>query len=158
MSARVGFGYDSHRFEAGRPLILGGVEVPHEQGLAGHSDADVVTHAVIDALLGATGAGDIGDRYPPEDERWRGADSIGLLADVVAELGGAAVNVDVTIVCEAPRLGPHKLAIGRRIGGVVGVPVNVKATTNERMGPIGRGEGIAAFAVALVDVDDRGGA
>lgn len=154
MSARVGFGYDSHRFAAGRRLVLGGIEIPHDQGLDGHSDADVVTHAVIDALLGAVGAGDIGDRYPPEDERWLDADSMVLLEEVVAGLGGGPVNVDVTIVCEAPRLGPHKAAIGDRLSGVVGAPVNVKATTNERMGPIGRGEGIAAFAAALLEVED----
>jgi 2-C-methyl-D-erythritol 2,4-cyclodiphosphate synthase len=153
MSLRVGIGYDSHRFEAGRPLILGGVEIPHERGLGGHSDADVVTHAIIDALLGATGAGDIGEHFPPSDERWRDADSIVLLEEVLAGLGGAAVNVDVTIVCEEPKLGPHKRAIAARIGAVIGVPVSVKATTNEGMGAVGRGEGIAVTAVALVDAD-----
>jgi len=150
---RVGIGYDSHRFEAGRPLILGGVEIPHERGLGGHSDADVVTHAIIDALLGATGAGDIGDHFPPSDERWRDADSIVLLEEVLAALGGAPVNVDVTIVCEEPKLGAHKRAIAARIGAVIGVPVSVKATTNEGMGAVGRGEGIAVTAVALVDAD-----
>ncbi len=153
MSIRVGIGYDSHRFEADRPLILGGVTIPHELGLGGHSDADVVTHAVIDALLGACGQGDIGDRFPPSDERWRDADSIGLLESVLAELGGAPVNVDVTIVCEQPKLGLHKAAIGARLQDVLGVPVSVKASTNEGMGAIGRGEGIAVMAVCAVDVD-----
>ena len=130
MSLRVGIGYDSHRFEAGRPLILGGVEVPHDQGLTGHSDADVLTHAVTDALLGAAGAGDLGTHFPDDDERWRDADSIVLLEEVLAALGGAPVNVDVTIVCEEPNLGAHKAAIAARIGAVIGVPVSVKATTN----------------------------
>jgi len=150
---RVGIGYDSHRFEAGRPLILGGVEIPHERGLGGHSDADVVTHAIIDALLGATGAGDIGEHFPPSDERWRDADSIVLLEEVLAALGGAPVNVDVTVVCEEPKLGAHKSAIAARLGAVIGVPVSVKATTNEGMGAVGRGEGIAVTAVALVELD-----
>ncbi len=153
MSIRVGIGYDSHRFEADRPLILGGVKIPHELGLGGHSDADVVTHAVIDALLGACGQGDIGDRFPPSDERWRDADSIGLLESVLAELGGVAVNVDVTIVCEQPKLGLHKAAIGARLQDVLGAPVSVKASTNEGMGAIGRGEGIAVMAVCAVEVD-----
>jgi len=150
---RVGIGYDSHRFEAGRPLILGGVEIPHERGLGGHSDADVVTHAIIDALLGATGAGDIGEHFPPSDERWRDADSIVLLEEVLAALGGAPVNVDVTVVCEEPKLGAHKSAIAARLGAVIGVPVSVKATTNEGMGAVGRGEGIAVTAIALVELD-----
>jgi len=153
MGLRVGIGYDSHRFEAGRPLILGGVEIPSDRGLGGHSDADVVTHAIIDALLGATGAGDIGEHFPPSDERWRDADSIVLLEEVLAALGGVPVNVDVTIVCEEPKLGAHKQAIAARIGAVIGVPVSVKATTNEGMGAVGRGEGIAVTAVALVEVE-----
>jgi 2-C-methyl-D-erythritol 2,4-cyclodiphosphate synthase len=151
MSARVGFGYDSHRFAVGRPLILGGVRIEHPLGLEGHSDADVLTHAVIDALLGAAGAGDIGRRFPPEEERWRDADSLELLATVVGELGGSVVNVDATVVCEQPRLGPHRAAIEARLGEAAAAPVSVKATTNERMGAIGRGEGIAAFAVALIE-------
>ena len=154
MSLRVGFGYDSHRFEAGRPLILGGVEIPSERGLGGHSDADVVTHAVIDALLGACDAGDIGEHFPDSDERYRGADSIVLLETVLARLGGLPVNVDLTVVCEEPKLSPHKSAIAARLRAVVGVPVTIKATTNEGMGAIGRGEGIAVFAVAMVDVGD----
>jgi 2-C-methyl-D-erythritol 2,4-cyclodiphosphate synthase len=152
MSIRVGIGYDSHRFEAGRPLILGGVTVPHELGLGGHSDADVVSHAVIDALLGACGEGDIGDRFPPSEERWRDADSIGLLESVLAELGGSPVNVDVMILCEEPKLGRHKAAIAARLEDVLGAPVSVKAGTNEGMGAIGRGEGIAVMAVCAVEI------
>ena len=151
MTSRVGIGFDSHRLVPGRRLILGGVEIPHELGLDGHSDADVVTHAVIDALLGASGGGDIGRRFPDDDAAWRDADSVGLLATVVAELDGRPVNVDATVVCEEPRLGPHREEIERRLGEVVGAPVSVKATTNEGMGAIGRGEGIAAMAVALVE-------
>jgi 2-C-methyl-D-erythritol 2,4-cyclodiphosphate synthase len=152
VSPRVGFGYDSHRFAEGRPLLLGGIEIEHPLGLAGHSDADVLTHAVIDAVLGAAGAGDIGRRFPPGEERWRDADSAELLATVVAELAGTIVNVDATVVCEAPRLGPYRTAIEARLGELTAAPVSVKATTNERMGPIGRGEGIAAFAVVLVEL------
>ncbi len=152
MSLRVGIGYDSHRFDPDRPLILGGVEVPHHRGLAGHSDADVLVHALIDALLGACGQGDIGGRFPPSDSRWSGADSIALLETVLAELPGEPANADLTLICEEPRLGQHRAAIETRLGGVLGAPVSVKATTNEGMGWIGRGEGVAAIAVALVDV------
>ncbi len=148
MNARVGIGYDSHRLVEGRPLILGGVEIPHSHGLSGHSDADVLTHAVIDALLGAAGAGDIGTHFPPSDERWRDADSIELLGAVVASLDGTPLNADATVICEQPRLGPHREAIERRLSAALGAPVSVKATTNEGMGAIGRGEGIAAMAVA----------
>ena len=149
MSDRVGIGYDSHRFGADRPLLLGGVEVPYERGLEGHSDADVVIHAVIDALLGASGGGDIGTHFPPDEERWRDADSAELLAAIVARIDAEPVNVDVTVICEEPKLGPHREAIERRLTDLVGAPVSVKATTNEGMGAIGRGEGIAAIAVAL---------
>ena len=151
MSARVGIGYDSHRFAEGRPLILGGVTIPHDLGLAGHSDADVLTHAVIDALLGAAGAGDIGAHYPPTDERWRDADSIELLRGVLDKLPGQAVNVDATVICEAPPIGPHRESIERSLSEAVGAPVSVKATTNEGLGAIGRGEGIAVMAVALFE-------
>ena len=147
---RVGIGYDSHRFGADRPLLLGGVEIDHGSGLEGHSDADVVIHAVIDALLGAAGRGDIGSHFPPSEERWRDADSAELLTAVIAELGAAPANVDVTVICEEPKLGPHRAAIEQRLSGLVGAPVSVKATTNEGMGAIGRGEGIAAMAVALL--------
>ena len=151
MSARVGIGYDSHRLVEGRPLILGGIEIPYERGLTGHSDADVLTHAIIDAILGAAGAGDIGSHFPPTDERWRDADSIELLAAVLGEIGGAVANVDATVICEEPRLGPHRDAIEARLGEALGAPVSVKATTNEGLGAIGRGEGIAAMAVALYE-------
>jgi len=146
----VGIGYDSHRFAAGRRLILGGVEIEHEQGLDGYSDADVLTHAVIDAILGAGGSGDIGTLFPPEDERWRDADSIDLLRTAVGTVSGAIVNVDATIVCEQPRLGPYKAEMERVLGEATSARVSVKATTNEGMGWIGRGEGIACIAVASV--------
>lgn len=154
---RVGIGYDSHRFADGRRLLLGGVLIPHERGLAGHSDADAVAHAVTDALLGAAGLGDIGAHFPPTDERWRDADSIRLLQQAVGlvrERGFAPVNVDVTVVCEAPRIGPHAPAMRARLASVLGLApdaVSVKGKSNEGMGWIGRGEGIAAMAVALVD-------
>jgi 2-C-methyl-D-erythritol 2,4-cyclodiphosphate synthase len=154
---RVGLGYDSHRFIEGRPLVLGGVTIDHALGLDGHSDADAVAHAVTDALLGAAGLGDIGRHFPPTDERWRGADSIDLLrraGALAAEQNYQVVNVDVTVVCEAPRMAPHAAAMCERIAGALGIAprlVSVKAKTNEGMGWIGRGEGIAAMAVVLVD-------
>lgn len=154
---RVGIGYDSHRFEAGRRLILGGVEIAHEYGLAGHSDADAVAHAITDAILGAAGLGDIGRHFPPTDERYRDADSLDLLrqaGELAAERNYQVVNVDVTVVCEAPRLGPHVAAMCERVADALGIAphlVSVKGKTNEGMGWIGRGEGIAALAVALVD-------
>ena len=137
-----------HRFAADRKLILGGVEIPYERGLDGHSDADVLAHAITDAILGAAGAGDIGRHFPPDDERWRDADSIELLEAVLADLGCSVVNVDATVICEEPKLAPHIEAIVKRLAGAIGAPVSVKATTNEGMGAIGRGEGIAAIAVA----------
>ena len=157
MSFRSGIGYDSHRLAEGRRLILGGVEVEGaERGLEGHSDADALTHAVIDALLGAAGLGDIGLHFPDSDERWRDADSIALLREVVALVAGAGwsvANVDATVICEAPKLGPYRdpmrAALAAAIGSSVDA-VNVKFTTNERMGPIGRGEGIAALATATL--------
>jgi 2-C-methyl-D-erythritol 2,4-cyclodiphosphate synthase len=148
---RVGIGYDSHRFAAGRRLVLGGVEIEHDAGLAGHSDADVVTHAVIDALLGAGGLGDLGTHFPPDDETWRDADSLDLLRTVIGMLDGAVANVDVTVICEAPRLGPHRAEMERNLTDVLGAPASVKATSNEGMGFTGRGEGIACVAVALVN-------
>jgi len=147
----VGIGYDSHRFAEGRVLILGGVEIEHERGLSGHSDADVLTHAVIDALLGAAGKGDIGTLFPDDDERWRDADSVDLLRTVVGTIGGRVVNVDATLVCEEPRLAPHRAEMERILADVTSARVSVKATTNEGMGWIGRGEGIACIAVASVD-------
>jgi 2-C-methyl-D-erythritol 2,4-cyclodiphosphate synthase len=148
---RVGIGYDSHRFAAGRRLVLGGVEIEHELGLDGHSDADVVTHAVIDALLGSYGLGDLGAHFPPSDERWRNADSLDLLRAVLGMLPGSVANVDVTVICEQPRLGEHREEMERNLTAALGAPASVKATSNEGMGFIGRGEGIAAIAVALVD-------
>ncbi len=148
---RVGIGYDSHRFAPGRRLILGGVEIDHDQGLEGHSDADVITHAVIDALLGAAGLGDLGTHFPPDEERWRDADSLDLLRTVIGMLPGPVANVDATVICEAPKLGPHRAAIERNLGEAIGAPASVKATTNEGMGFTGRGEGIACIAVALIE-------
>jgi 2-C-methyl-D-erythritol 2,4-cyclodiphosphate synthase len=149
--SRVGIGYDSHRLITGRPLIIGGIEIEFDRGLAGHSDADVLAHAVTDAILGAAGAGDIGSHFPPNDERWRDADSIELLRTVVAGLEGRVVNVDATVICERPPIGPHRDAIESRLSEAVGAPVSVKATTNEGLGAIGREEGIAAIAVASFD-------
>jgi 2-C-methyl-D-erythritol 2,4-cyclodiphosphate synthase len=149
--SQVGIGYDSHRFAEGRRLVLGGVEVPHDRGLTGHSDADVLTHAVIDALLGATGMGDIGTLFPDDDERWRDADSIDLLRTAVGTVPGRIVNVDATVVCEEPKLAPYRAEMERVIAEATSARVSVKATTNEGMGWVGRGEGIACIAVASVD-------
>jgi 2-C-methyl-D-erythritol 2,4-cyclodiphosphate synthase len=154
---RVGLGYDSHRFAPARRLVLGGVEIAHDQGLAGHSDADAVAHAVTDALLGASALGDIGRHFPPTDPQWRDADSIDLLRRAVqlaAEQNYQVVNVDVTVVCEAPRIAPHADAMCQRLAEAIGIAprlVSVKAKTNEGMGWIGRGEGIAAMAVVMID-------
>ncbi len=160
MSSRAGIGYDSHRFERGRPLVLGGVEVPEaERGLTGHSDADVLTHAVIDALLGAAGLGDIGLHYPDTDERWRDADSLALLREVcrfLSEHEWSVFHIDATVICEAPKLGGHRDAMRASLAeatGLAPLEVNVKFTTNEGMGFTGRGEGIAALAVATVGKD-----
>ncbi len=147
----VGIGYDSHRFAEGRPLILGGVEIEHERGLSGHSDADVLTHAVIDALLGAAGGGDIGTLFPDDDERWRDADSVDLLRTAVGTIGGRILNIDATLICEAPRLAAHRAEMERILAEATSARVSVKATTNEGMGWIGRGEGIACIAVASVE-------
>jgi 2-C-methyl-D-erythritol 2,4-cyclodiphosphate synthase len=151
--ASVGIGYDSHRFAEGRRLVLGGVEIEHDRGLAGHSDADVLTHAVIDALLGAAGMGDIGTLFPDDEERWRDADSIDLLRTVVGTVPGRIVNVDATVVCEEPRLVPHRAEMERVIAEATSARVSVKATTNEGMGWVGRGEGIACIAVASVETE-----
>jgi 2-C-methyl-D-erythritol 2,4-cyclodiphosphate synthase len=153
MTPRVGIGYDAHRLVEGRRLVLGGVEVPHERGLTGHSDADVLTHAVIDALLGAAGLGDLGSHFPPEDERWRDADSLDLLRTVVGMLSGAVGNVDATVICEEPRLAEYRAEMERNLGEVLAAPVSVKLTTNEGMGALGRGEGIACMAVALIGAE-----
>lgn len=153
MEPRVGIGYDSHRFASGRRLVLGGVEIDHPQGLEGHSDADVLTHAVIDAVLGAAGLGDLGTHFPPSEERWRDADSLDMLRTVLGMLPGRVQNVDATIVSEAPRLAEHRAAMEGRLRETLAAPVSVKATSNEGMGWIGRGEGIACVAVALIEVD-----
>ncbi len=154
---RVGTGYDSHRFDPERPLILGGVRIPDHPGLTGHSDGDAVAHAVIDAVLGAAGLGDVGALFPPGDDRWQDADSIDLLRraiEVVHAGGFDVVNVDATVVCESPRVGPHVTAMREQLAKAMRVApevVSVKGKTNEKMGWIGRGEGIAVHAVALVD-------
>jgi 2-C-methyl-D-erythritol 2,4-cyclodiphosphate synthase len=154
---RTGIGYDSHRLLAGRRLILGGVEIPSEVGLDGHSDADVLTHAVIDALLGAAGLGDIGGHFPDTDAEFAGADSIGLLRTVarrVVAAGFRIVNVDATVVIERPKLAPHRPEMVLRLAEAIGVgegDVNVKATTGELVGFVGRGEGAAALAVATIE-------
>lgn len=153
---RVGIGYDIHRFEQGRALVLGGVEFVGETGLVGHSDADVLVHAIIDALLGAAGLGDIGQYFPPDEPRWEGASSLDLLARTmlaVREAGFEVESVDSTVISERPRVAPHVPAMRERIALAIGVDatrVNVKATTNEGLGALGRGEGIAAMAVALL--------
>lgn len=152
----VGIGYDCHSLVAGRRLILGGVEIPYERGLQGHSDADVLTHALIDALLGAAGLGDIGEHFPDTDPRYRDADSLRLLAVAltnVAAAGLRVLNVDATVVIEAPKLAPHRAAIRERLAQALGLElarVNVKATRGEGMGFVGRGEGVAALAVATL--------
>jgi 2-C-methyl-D-erythritol 2,4-cyclodiphosphate synthase len=154
VSTFVGIGYDSHRLAAGRKLVIGGVEIESEQGLEGHSDADVLAHAVIDALLGAAGLGDIGEHFPDTDERWRDADSMVLLAHAVSLIGDTdheIVNVDCTLVMERPKLGAHKVAIRDSLAATLGLDarrVNVKASTGEGIGFVGRGEGVAALAVA----------
>lgn len=153
---RTGIGYDVHRFAEGRRMVLGGVEIPFERGLEGHSDADVALHAICDALLGAAGLGDIGQHFPPGDVRFKDADSLDLLRESARLVRGAGyepVNVDVAIVAEAPKIGPHVPLMRERIGAAIGIgagAVGVKATTNEGMGFVGRREGIAALATALV--------
>jgi 2-C-methyl-D-erythritol 2,4-cyclodiphosphate synthase len=153
---RIGQGIDVHPFagDPHRPLVLGGVVIEGGRGLGGHSDADAVCHALADAVLGAVGLGDLGRHFPDTDPLWRGADSVGLLSEVVrlaAEAGFACVNADCTIVAEAPRLAPHTEAMGRRMGEVLGAPVSVKATRAEKMGALGRTEGVACLAVVLME-------
>ena len=154
---RVGIGYDSHRFEEGRRLILGGVEFPGEKGLKGHSDADVLVHAVIDALFGAAALGDIGTHFPDTDEKWRGADSVSLLSAAVGELGRAGyavVNVDASVIRERPRLAGRIGEMRRRLAEALGVDagaVSIKGKTNEKMDDVGAGVGIAVHAVALIE-------
>jgi 2-C-methyl-D-erythritol 2,4-cyclodiphosphate synthase len=161
VTATTGIGWDSHRLARGRRLVLGGVELARDRGLEGHSDADVLAHAVIDALLGAAGLDDIGRHFPDTDERWRDADSMELLRAVVrrlAERGLRVVHVDTTVLMERPRLGPHRDAIRASLAAGLGIAeahVNVKATTGEGMGFVGRGEGVAALAVATIAPDGR---
>jgi 2-C-methyl-D-erythritol 2,4-cyclodiphosphate synthase len=154
---RIGQGFDAHQLVAGRPLWLGGVEVPHARGLEGHSDGDVLLHVVMSALLGAMGEGDLGAWFPSGEERWRGAASAELLGLVVvrmAERGFALANLDATVIAQEPRLGPHCEAMAARVAALVGAPrerVNVKVTSTDHLGAIGRGEGIAALAVVLLE-------
>lgn len=157
MTCRSGIGYDVHRLVPGRPLVLGGVTVPHSHGLAGHSDADVATHAVIDAMLGAVALGDLGTHFPPTDPAFAGISSLVLLERTRELLAGRAarvVHADVTVIAEAPRLAPHVDAMRERLARALGVDpeaMSVKATTHEGLGPLGRGEGIAALAVVSVE-------
>ena len=165
MRLRVGQGYDVHRLVAGRKLVLGGEEIPYERGLDGHSDADVLLHALGDALLGAAGLGDLGQHFPPSDERWHGASSMDLLGRIVGLVMGAGWSVlscDLTLIAEAPKLAPYRDGIRARIAAALGVEVDavgLKATTNEGLGALGRGEGMAALAVVLLgDREAAGGA
>jgi 2-C-methyl-D-erythritol 2,4-cyclodiphosphate synthase len=153
VSLRVGLGVDTHRFADGRALVLGGVEIPHSRGLQGHSDADVLAHAVTDAILGAASMGDIGQHFPDTDPRFKDADSLALLREVVARVaaeGWSVEHVDATVVMERPKLAPHREAIAAALGAAVGGSVHVKATTGEGMGFVGREEGVAALAVATL--------
>ena len=160
---RVGIGHDTHRLVEGRPLILGGLRIDHHLGLAGHSDADVVCHAVADALLGAAALGDIGEHYPDTDPEWLGLDSARLLAEVVDQVGRAGwrpVNCDVIVHAQAPKLGPHKATIRANLARLLGIAdgaVNVKAKTGEHVGPVGRAEAVACHAVVLLEPCTTGG-
>lgn len=154
MTARVGMGFDVHPFAEGRELVLGGVRFEGEQGLAGHSDADVIAHAVADALLGAAGLGDIGMHFPDTDPAWAGADSVQLLAEVarlVTAKGWTVANVDCSVVLEAPKLAPRRDEMQACLSATVGAPVTVKGKRAEGLGALGRGEGIACWAVALLE-------
>jgi 2-C-methyl-D-erythritol 2,4-cyclodiphosphate synthase len=159
-TTKIGFGYDIHRLEAGRRLVLGGVDLPHPAGLLGHSDGDALVHAVIDALLGAHGQGDIGTHFPDTDPRYKGVRSLVLLETVLAHLrsrGATVVNVDVVIVAEEPKMGPHIPAMKAALAPLLGVPesaVGIKAKTNEGLGPVGEKRAIACYAVALVALSD----
>lgn len=159
MSFRVGTGYDAHRLVVGRPLVLGGVEIPHDRGLDGHSDADVVCHAIGDALLGALALGDLGLHFPPGDPAWQGASSLRLLREIRAlavARGATPVNVDAMLILEEPKIAPHVPLMRERIGAALGLEtdrISIKATTNEGLGWIGRGEGAAATAVVLISME-----
>ena len=158
---RVGTGYDVHRLEPGLPLTLGGVTIAHSAGLRAHSDGDVLAHAIGDALLGALALGDLGSHFPDTDPKWRGASSLAILesiAGMVRGRGGRVLNVDATLIAEAPRIAPHVAAIRENLGGALGIDVDrvsVKATTNERLGALGREEGIAAMATVALEVEGR---
>jgi 2-C-methyl-D-erythritol 2,4-cyclodiphosphate synthase len=152
---RIGMGFDMHRLVSGRCLILGGVEIPHEKGLLGHSDADVLTHAVCDALLGAAGLGDIGQHFPDNDSTWRGIESLKLLERVKTMISGDWIiaNLDATVMAQAPKIAPYREAMGSRLAAVLGIEsaqINIKATTTESLGAVGRGEGIAAQCIVLL--------
>src|SRR5438477_8974757 len=155
---RSGIGYDIHRFADGLKLILGGIEIPYARGLEGHSDADVLSHAIADALLGAIGAGDIGQHFPNTDESIRGISSLEILkqvAKLLTDKRARVINVDATLIAEAPKIGPHVPAMGQKIAGAIGViesDASGKATKNEKHGPIGQGEGIAAIAIATIEI------
>jgi 2-C-methyl-D-erythritol 2,4-cyclodiphosphate synthase len=154
---RIGVGVDAHPFEVGRPLILGGVQIDHPSGLAGHSDGDALSHAVVDAVLGAAGLGDIGTLFPSTDERWQGASSLGFIVHAAVLLRSAGLgvaNIDATVICESPRIAPHRQTIAVHLAESLGIStaqVSVKGTTTDGMGFTGRGEGIAAIVVALVE-------
>lgn len=156
MEIRIGNGYDIHRLTEDRPLILGGITIPHHLGLLGHSDADVLTHSIMDAMLGALSLGDIGHYFPPSDPKWKGADSLVLLAQVgqiISDQGWSVNNIDSTIVAEQPKLKPHLKAMRDRLGVILNLSsdrISIKATTNEKLGPVGREEGISAYAVVLL--------
>jgi 2-C-methyl-D-erythritol 4-phosphate cytidylyltransferase/2-C-methyl-D-erythritol 2,4-cyclodiphosphate synthase len=153
---RTGLGFDVHAFAGDGPIMMGGIEIPHQRGLAGHSDADVILHSITDALLGAGGLGDIGQHFPPTDPQWKGADSaifLAAAAKLVRDAGGTIDFVDCTVICEAPKVGPYRDAMRSRVAAILGLPissVSIKATTTERLGFAGRGEGIAAQAVTNV--------
>jgi 2-C-methyl-D-erythritol 2,4-cyclodiphosphate synthase len=157
---RVGLGYDVHQLKEGRPLILGGVEIPHETGLDGHSDADVIMHAICDAILGALGEGDIGSFFPPSDPQWKDASSKIFLEEAAKQIkkqNGRLINIDAMLIAEAPKIAPHIPAMKNNIAGALGVnpkDIGIKATTNETMGFVGRGEGMAAHAVASVEIPE----
>ncbi len=161
MSVRTGLGFDVHALAEGEELWLGGLHIPHNKGLRGHSDADVALHALTDALLGAAGEGDIGQHFPPSEAKWRGAPSSLFLqhaAELIRSKGGRIDHADVTVICEAPKIGPHREAMRERIAQLLGLPVSrisVKATTTERLGFTGRGEGIAAQAIATIRLPER---
>ena len=154
---RIGQGYDIHPLVEGRPLLIGGEEIPFDRGLEGHSDGDVLLHALGDAILGASGLGDLGDHFPPSDPQWKGADSIGLLQRIVelaSKKGFTIANVDLCVIAEVPKLAPYRESIRSRIAATLSIPIDavgLKATTNERLGAIGREEGIAALAVVLLE-------